>query len=98
MGYRPLLMNWWKRLCRRLTDKSLVGATYRVICTLYSADGKRSAEIRKFSNGDTYLLESEWVEEGKFEGRHAGRLVGPFASPTAAERFIAATSWFKGTE
>jgi hypothetical protein len=25
-------------------------------------------------------------------------LVGPFASPAHAERFIVATPWFKGTE
>jgi hypothetical protein len=80
------------------TNKSLDGAMYQVTSTLYSADGKRSAEIRLFSNGETYLLESEWVEGTTFEDRHAGKLVGPFASAKLAERFIVATSWFNGTE
>jgi hypothetical protein len=69
-----------------------------VTCTLYSDDGKRAAEVREFSNGEAYLLESEWVEGTTFEDRHSGSLVGPFASPAHAERFIVATSWFNGTE
>lgn len=77
---------------------SLSGTHYRVACTLYSKDGKRSAEVREFSNGETYLLESDWVEGTTFAVRHAGRLVGPFASPTAAEQFIVATPWFNGSE
>jgi hypothetical protein len=77
--------------------KSLAGSQYRVAFTLYSRDGKRSAEVREFSNGESYLLESEWVEGTTFVERHSGRLVGPFASPTHAERFIVATSWFNGT-
>jgi hypothetical protein len=90
-------MTWWKRLLRRVTDKSLDGATYRVTSTLYSSDGKRAAEIREFDNGETYLLESDWVEDTTFNARHGGRLVGPFASPKDAERFIVATRWFNGT-
>jgi hypothetical protein len=82
----------------RATNKSLDGMMYQVTSTLYSGDGKRSAEVREFSNGETYLLESEWVEGTAFKDRHAGRLVGPFASPKLAERFIVATSWFNGTE
>ena len=77
---------------------SLSGTQYRVTCTLYSKDGKRCAEVREFSNGETYLLESEWVEGTTFAERHAGRLVGPFATPTAAEHFVVATPWFNGTE
>ena len=77
---------------------SLFGTQYRVACTLYSKDGKRSAEVRELSNGETYLLESDWVEGTTFAERHAGRLVGPFASATAAEQFIVATTWFNGTE
>jgi len=75
---------------------TLAGTQYRVACTLYSKDGKRAAEVREFSNGETYLLESEWVEGTTFAKRHAGRLVGPFASPTHAEHFIVATPWFNG--
>ena len=91
-------MTWWKRLFRPVSNQSLAGTQYRVACVLYSEDGKRCAEIREFSNGQTFLLESEWVEGTTFAERHSGRLVGPFRSPTHAERFIVATSWFNGTE
>ena len=91
-------MMWWKRLLSRLTHKSLNGAMYRVTSTLYSSDGKRAAEIREFDNGATYLLESNWVEETTFRERHGGKLVGPFASPKHAERFIVATAWFNGAD
>jgi len=75
---------------------TLAGTQYLVACTLYSKDGKRAAEVREFSNGETYLLENEWVDGTTFAKRHAGRLVGPFASPTHAEHFIVATPWFNG--
>ena len=91
-----LRMAWWKRLLGRAKHKSLDGAMYRVTSTLYSKDGKRAAEIRAFDNGETYLLESDWVEDTTFTARHGGRLVGPFASPKHAERFIVATAWFNG--
>ncbi len=91
-------MKGWKQLFRRKAGEKLDGTTYRVTSTLYSGDGKRSAEVREFSNGKTYLLESEWVEGTTFEARHDGRLVGPFASPKLADRFVVATSWFNGTE
>jgi hypothetical protein len=71
---------------------------YRIASTLYSSDGKRSAELREFVNGETYLLESEWLEGATFEPRHSGRLVGPFQSPQQAERFIVATPWFTGEQ
>lgn len=74
----------------------LDGAEYRTVCTLYSEDGKRAAEIREFSNGETYLVESERFEDTAFVDRHSGRMVGPFASPEHAERFIVATEWFVG--
>lgn len=71
---------------------------FRVAATLYSWDGKRCAEVREFSNGETYLLESEWVEGSEWSERHEGKMVGPFSSPERAERFIAATSWFADGE
>lgn len=89
-------MKWLRRMFGRATNKSLDGTMYRVTSTLYSGDGKRSAQIREFSNGEIYLLESEWVKGTTFQDRHAGKLVGPFASPELAERFIVATSWFNG--
>ncbi|WEK42420.1 MAG: hypothetical protein P0Y64_13605 [Candidatus Sphingomonas colombiensis] len=89
-------MAWWNRLFKRTGHKSLDGAMYRVTSTLYSSDGKRAAEIREFDRGETCLLESDWIEDTVFKERHGGSLVGPFASPTHAERFIVATSWFNG--
>jgi len=82
----------------RDTDDPLDQQKYRVAWVLYSRDGKRSAEVREFSNGQTYLLESDWVEGTTFRARHSGRMVGPFSSPKDAEHFIVATSWFNGAK
>ena len=82
----------------RAKHKSLDGTMYRVASTLYSSDGKRTAEVRKFDNGETYLLESDWAEDTTFTARRGGRLGVPFALPKHAERFIVATAWFNGTE
>lgn len=89
-------MIWWRRLFRRASKQLLVNMEYQLHCTLYSFDGKRAVEVREFANGKTYLMESEWVEGTTFRERHSGSLVGPFASPAEAERFIVATSWFNG--
>jgi len=89
-------MALWDRLFRRNAKMALDGTEYQTAFTLYSEDGKRSAEVREFSNGETYLLESEWVEGTTFKERHTGSMVGPFKSPAHAERFIVATSWFSG--
>ncbi|WP_267397616.1 MULTISPECIES: hypothetical protein, partial [unclassified Sphingomonas] len=91
-------MTWFKRLFGLKAKRSLEGLTYEATSTLYSKDGRRSAEVRKFSNGETYLLEGEWVEGTTFKDRHGGRLVGPFASADHAEQFIVATPWFNGAE
>ncbi len=74
----------------------LTGQEYRIAFILYSRDGKRAAEMREFTNGETYISEEEWVEGTTFENRHAGRMVGPFAFSADAETFIAATEWFCG--
>jgi hypothetical protein len=68
------------------------------VSTLYSLDGKRAAEVLEFRNGETYLDEREWSEGTTFKNRHSGSLVGPFASPEDAEKFIVATSWFRGSQ
>ncbi len=89
-------MDWLRRLVGLGSPKSLEGRCYRVVKSLYSADGKRCAEVCEFSDGKTYLLENEWVEGTTFVNRHDGSPVGPFRSPKHAERFIIATSWFNG--
>ena len=83
-----------------MTDESespLLGQKYRSVFTLYSKNGKRSADILEFQNGEIYLDEKEWLAGTTFKNRHTGRLVGPFASPAEAERFIVTTPWFRGT-
>ncbi|OZB60373.1 MAG: hypothetical protein B7X39_06995 [Lysobacterales bacterium 14-68-21] len=77
---------------------SLEGQEYRSAFMLYSADGKRVADVLEFRNGETFLDEREWLEGTTFRNRHAGNLVGPFASPEDARNFIVATSWFRGDD
>ena len=81
-----------------MDKSSLQGLEYRSAFTLYSVDGKRAAEVLEFRNGGTYLDEREWLEGTTFKNRHSGSLVGPFASPEDAEKFIVATSWFRGSQ
>ena len=81
-----------------MSEFSIRGQEYRSAFTLYSPDGKRAADILEFRNGETYLDEQEWLEGTTFKNRHAGDLVGPFASPEEARKFIVATSWFRGDE
>jgi hypothetical protein len=91
-------MAWWSRLFKRLARSPIYGLEYRVAFSLYSEDGKRHVEVCQFSNGETYLNEQEWVQGTTFKNRHSGRMVGPFASPEDAERFIVATAWFTGRD
>lgn len=77
---------------------SLEGQEYRSAFMLYSADGKRVADVLEFRNGETFLDEREWLEGTTFRNRHAGNLVGPFASSEDARNFIVATSWFRGDD
>ena len=79
-----------------MSESSLQGQEYRSAFKLYSKDGKRAVDVLEFRNGETYLDEQEWVEGTTFKYRHCGRLVGPFASPADAEKFIVATLWFLG--
>ena len=81
-----------------MNRSSLQGQEYRSAFTLYSVDGKRAAEVLEFRNGETYLDEQEWFDGCTFKNRHCGSLVGPFASPEEAEKFIVATSWFRGSQ
>jgi hypothetical protein len=68
---------------------------YRVAFRLYSEDGAREVEVRKFRNGKTYIAERE-RRDGRYEDRHSGDVVGPFAPPEAAEKFTVGTPWFTG--
>ena len=79
-----------------MNKSPLQGQEYRSAFKLYSLDGKRAADVLEFQNGETYIDELEWVEETTYKNRHSGSLVGPFASPEDAEKFIVATSWFNG--
>jgi hypothetical protein len=90
-------MGWWSRLFKR-PKPPLLGLEYRVAFKLYSEDGKREVEVLEFDNGESYLIERDWVADSTFKDRHSGKPVGPFTSPTAAEMFIVATPWFLGRE
>ena len=79
-----------------MSESPLQGQRYRSAFKLYSLDGKRAADVLEFENGETYIDELEWVEGTTYENRHSGSLVGPFASPEDAEKFVVATSWFSG--
>lgn len=76
---------------------SLKGKEYRSAFSLYSADGKRAVDVLEFRHGETFPDEKEWVEGTEFKNRHSGLLVGPFASPEEARKFIVATTWFCGS-
>lgn len=90
-------MTWWGRLFQRTArSSSLDGLEFHVAFSVYSEDGKREVEVREFSNGETYVVEREWIEGDTFGDRHGGRMVGPFGSPTAAETFSVGTRWFTG--
>lgn len=90
-------MRWLTRLLNRRAPASLDGQQFRAAFTLYSKDGQREVEVREFRMGQTYVVEREQTE-GVFVDRHSGRMVGPFASPKAAESFIVTTDWFCGRE
>jgi hypothetical protein len=91
-------MRWWSQIFKWKTKSKLYGLEYTVAFKLYSQDGKREVEVREFSNRETYLVEREQVDGGAYNDRHSGRMVGPFASPEQAEKFIVATPWFCGRD
>jgi len=89
-------MAWWSQIFKRKAGSDLRGLDYGVASKLYSEDGKREVEVREFNTGETYLVEREQIEGTTFNDRHSGRMVGPFASPEDAEKFIVSTAWFCG--
>ena len=89
---------WWNKVVARL-DGNLKRRKYRLTSTLYSLDASRSAALLDFGLMlGTYINEQERTSDGSYVDRHCGRLVGPFTSPKAAERFIVATPWFTGRD
>lgn len=90
-------MAWWSRLFRGPPPASLEGQEYRIAFTLLSQDGEREATVHELRDGYAYIRERERID-GEFQDRHDGRLVGPFPSPRAAERFITSSAWFVGRE
>lgn len=80
-----------------MSKSPIHGQEYQSAFKLYSEDGKRAVDVLEFGNGETYIDEQEWVAGTTFKNRHSGRLVGPFASPADAEKFIVATPWFCGS-
>lgn len=91
-------MPWWDKFLKPKRSQTLDGLEYRLAFSLYSHDGKRCADVLEFQNGETYLLEKEWIEGETFAERHGGAPVGPFASTADAEAFIVATAWFGGKD
>ena len=91
-------MDRMNRLMMRKKSAPLAGSEYRVAFNLYSADGKREVEVRKFRDGQVYLVERERFDGAAFADRHGGRMVGPFNSTDDAEKFIVATPWFHGDD
>lgn len=81
-----------------MSMRSLAGKEFRCAFTLYSVDGKRAADVLEFRHGETYIDEKEWVQGTEFKNRHSGTLVGPFASPEDAEKFVVGTTWFRGSD
>lgn len=89
-------MTWWRRFLKANAEASLDGQEFRVAAALYSQDVQREVEVREFRDGRTYLVERELSDGGAFVDRHSGSMVGPFRSPSTAEKFIVTTDWFTG--
>ena len=86
-------MAWWRRLFSRK-----IGATsypeYEVAFSLYSADGKRSAEVRIRRDGKAYFVDRVWVEGTTFRDLSPGEEIGPYETPEAAEAAAVSRPWF----
>jgi hypothetical protein len=87
-------MAWWHRLFSRKTGMSSDGPGYRVAFCLYSADGKRSVEVRERRDGRVYFVERVWVDGTTFKDRSPGEEIGPYETLEAAEAAAASSPWF----
>jgi hypothetical protein len=83
-------MEWWRRLFSRRAGKR---PEYRVAFCLYTADGKRSVEVRERRDGGAYYVERVWVEGTTFRDR-TGEEIGPYETPEAAEAAAVSRGWF----
>jgi hypothetical protein len=87
-------MPWWHRFFRPNSGPPSEGLEYRVAFSLYSADGKRCAEIRERRDGTAYFVDREWVEGTTFRDVGHGEEIGPYHSIAAAEAAAVSRPWF----
>ena len=69
-----------------------------VLFELYSADGKRCAEVRLRSDGKAYFVERERVAGDTYKDRGAGEEIGPYDTSELAEAAAVARPWFNGRD
>jgi hypothetical protein len=91
-------MAWWHRLFSRKTGMPSEYPEYRVAFCLYSADGKRSVEVRERRDGRAYFIERVWVEGTTFGDRRPGEEIGPYETPEAAEVAAVSRPWFSASK
>ena len=53
-----------------MSESSLQGQEFRIVFSLYSADGKRAAYVMESGNGEVYLDEQEVGDGPTFHNRH----------------------------
>jgi hypothetical protein len=89
---------WWHRFFRPKSEPPSEGVKYRVAFCLYSADGKRCAEVRERPDGTAYFVDREWVDGTIFRDVGCGEEVGPYDSIEAAEAAAVSRPWFNGSD
>ncbi|MGY4496565.1 hypothetical protein ACVWYH_000492 [Bradyrhizobium sp. GM24.11] len=90
----PKVIDWWQRLFPRSAVMLSEAPEYRVAFCLYSADGKRSVEVRERSDGRAYFIERAWVEGTTFRDLNTGDEIGPYETPEATELAAISRPWF----
>ncbi len=91
-------MAWWHRLFSSKVQPPSNRLEYKVAFCLYSADGKRSVEVRLRRDGLAYFVEREWAEGTTFNDRGSGEEIGPYENVEAAEIAAINRPWFSGHE
>jgi hypothetical protein len=87
------MIDWWRRLFSQNAIMLSEPPEYRVAFCLYSADGKRSVEVRERSDGRAYFVERVWIEGTTFRDL-SGDEIGPYETPEAAELAAISRPWF----